>query len=60
VERKRHKIRNFTTILSYSTNFDSSVATTAERQTREIDNAGVQIAKAKRRVTRPAYLRDYA
>ena len=49
-------------ILQGSKEVDSSVATTAasEGQTREIDNAGVQIAKVKRRVTRPAYLRDYA
>jgi len=37
-----------------------STAASAEGQTREIDDAGVQIARSKRRVIRPAYLRDYA
>lgn len=37
-----------------------STTTSVEGQTREIDDAGVQIARSKRRVIRPAYLRDYA
>ena len=44
-------------------NVDSSMTTnaTSEGQSGEsISKEGVQLAKAKRKITRPAYLRDYA
>ena len=43
--------------------FDSSILTdvASEGQIGEsINKEGVQLAKAKRKITRPAYLRDYA